>query len=92
MQIDEVPPPTATPARPVFGPLVNAVMKSGQWVRVPLCDVVGRGTQSKRHAVRQAMRQAGIRVRTRTDGTYIYVRLRVFDPAAAADSQVNPKP
>ena len=88
MQIEHVPPPTATHARPVFGPLVQAVMTSDQWVRVPLADVVGRGTQSKRHAVRQAMRQAGIRVRTRTDATYIYVRLRVVNAITPADSEV----
>jgi hypothetical protein len=34
------------------------------------------------------MRQAGIRVRTRTDATYIYVRLRVVNAVTPADSEV----
>jgi len=73
MQIDEVEIPTATRTRPVYGLLVSAVTASDRWIRVPLADIAGKDAHDKRAAVLQAMKQAGIRVTTRTDTNHIYI-------------------
>ena len=73
MFIEEVPAPAETRPRPVFGALVSAVSISDQWIRVRLTDVAGKNSRNKRAAVVQAMKQAGIRVKTHIDADHIYL-------------------
>jgi len=73
MQIDQVPAPVATRPRPVYGLLVSTIETSDQWVRIPLIDIAGKDSHDKRAAVLQAMKQAGIPVKTHIDTDHIYV-------------------
>jgi hypothetical protein len=73
MQIVQVPAPAATRPRPVYGLLVSTLEMSDQWVRIPLADIAGKDAHDKRAAVLQAMKQAGIRVKTHIDTGHIYV-------------------
>jgi hypothetical protein len=73
MQFEEVEIPSETRTRPVYGLLVSAVSASDWWIRVPLVEIAGKDLHDKRAAVLQAMKQAGIRVTTRTDINHIYI-------------------
>jgi hypothetical protein len=60
-------------ARTVYGPLIEALDRPGQWLRVSLTEITGKNPHDKQAAVTQAARKAGISIRTRTVADYIYI-------------------
>lgn len=62
--------------RLVYGELVAAIATPGQWVRVPLAEIVGKDTLAKRRNIIQSLRKTGVRTRTRVDADYVYVTLK----------------
>jgi hypothetical protein len=83
MQVENVEAvPQYRASRPKYGEMLEAIAKSEQWVRILLADIPAKTIPYKRSAVNQAAKQAGVRVRTRTDQTYIYVSRKA--PVAVA--------
>ena len=77
MQIENVlAPPARTASRPSlkYRELTATLASSTGWLRIPLLDLGGKDTRTKRGTVIQSARNAGIKAETRTDANYLYVR------------------
>ena len=59
---------------PTFDAIAARLIATYNWIRLPLSQLPGRAIPYKQQALNKAPRQRGLRVGTRSDATFLYMR------------------